>query len=146
MQFLKSILEKKHRFCCRSNASLNPTCSSICSYYVTVFCFFCLLLFLFYVFFAIDYCYCLFFFFFEILRSTSQKRTSAFILLIDEFISSIHLISQIACFLIEIFIGYFASPRPTLGHYQGDILTHLMLITAFYQFRPDDRLVTGLGP
>ena len=49
MQFLKSILEKKHRFCCRSNASLNPTCSSICSYYVTVFCFFCLLLFLFYV-------------------------------------------------------------------------------------------------
>ena len=98
------------------------------------------------VFFAIDYCYCLFFFFFEILRSTSQKRTSAFILLIDEFISSIHLISQIACFLIEIFIGYFASPRPTLGHYQGDILTHLMLITAFCQFRPDDRLVTGLGP
>ena len=42
MQFLKSILEKKYRFCCRSNASLNPTCS-ICSYYVTVF-FFCFVL------------------------------------------------------------------------------------------------------
>ena len=33
-----------------------------------------------------------------------------------------------------------AAPRPTLGHYRGDSLTHPMLITAFYIFDPK---VTG---
>ena len=35
---------------------------------------------------------------------------------------------------------YLATPRPTLGHYQGDSLTHPMLITAFCIF---DLGVTG---
>ena len=30
---------------------------------------------------------------------------------------------------------YSAVPWPILGHYQGDSLTHLVLITAFLQFR-----------
>ena len=44
---------------------------------------------------------------------------------------------------------YLAAPRPTLGHYRGDSLTHPMLITAFfYIFGPKvtGSLVTGLGP
>ena len=32
---------------------------------------------------------------------------------------------------------YLAAPRPTLGHYRGDSLTHPMLITAFLHFRPE---------
>ena len=33
---------------------------------------------------------------------------------------------------------YLAAPRPTLGHYRGDSLTHPMLITAFFlHFRPE---------
>ena len=36
--------------------------------------------------------------------------------------------------------SYLAAPQPTLGHYRGDILTHPMLITAFYIF---DSKVTG---
>ena len=30
-------------------------------------------------------------------------------------------------------VDYLAAPRPTLGHYQGERLIHLMLITAFGQ-------------
>ena len=43
---------------------------------------------------------------------------------------------------------YLAVPRPTLGHYRGDSLTHPMLITAFYMFDPKvtESLVTRLGP
>ena len=44
---------------------------------------------------------------------------------------------------------YLAAPRPTLGHYQGDSLTHPMLITAFfYIFGPEvtGSLVARLGP
>ena len=43
---------------------------------------------------------------------------------------------------------YLAAPRPTLGHYRGDSLTHPMLITAFfYIFDPvTGSLVTRLGP
>ena len=43
---------------------------------------------------------------------------------------------------------YLAAPWPTLGHYQGDSLTHLMLITAFYIFDPKvtGSLVARLGP
>ena len=42
---------------------------------------------------------------------------------------------------------YLAALRPTLGRYQGDSLTHLMLITTFLQFRPKDTesFVTKLG-
>ena len=36
------------------------------------------------------------------------------------------------------FICYLASPRPTLGHYRGDSVTHPMLITAFTYFYPND--------
>ena len=32
---------------------------------------------------------------------------------------------------------YLAAPRPTLGHYWGDSLIHLMLITTFLQFWPE---------
>ena len=34
------------------------------------------------------------------------------------------------------FYYYLALPRPTLGHYRGDSLTHPMLITEFYNFGP----------
>ena len=33
---------------------------------------------------------------------------------------------------------YLAAPRPTLGHFRGDSLTHLMLITVFLHFWPED--------
>ena len=32
---------------------------------------------------------------------------------------------------------YLAAPRPTLGHYQGGSLTHLMLITSILHIRPE---------
>ena len=32
---------------------------------------------------------------------------------------------------------HLAVPRLTLGHYGGDSLTHLMLITVFLQFQPE---------
>ena len=32
---------------------------------------------------------------------------------------------------------YLAAPRPTLGHYRGDSLTHPILITAFLHIRPE---------
>ena len=35
------------------------------------------------------------------------------------------------------FIFCFSAPLPTLGDYQGDNLTHLMLITAFYLIQPE---------
>ena len=35
---------------------------------------------------------------------------------------------------------YLAVPRPTLGHYREDSLTHPMLITAFLHFRPEGHL------
>ena len=43
---------------------------------------------------------------------------------------------------------YLAAPRPTLGHYRGESLTHPMLITAFYIFDPKvtGSLVTRLVP
>ena len=38
----------------------------------------------------------------------------------------------------SIFFNYYlAAPRPTLGYSQGGSLTNLMLITAFYPFRPE---------
>ena len=40
-----------------------------------------------------------------------------------------------ACFY---FNCYLASPRPTLGHYQGGSLTHLMLITCVLHIGPED--------
>ena len=51
-------------------------------------------------------------------------------------------------YIIYIFNCYLAAPRPTLGHYRGDSLTHLMLITAFYIFDPKvtRSLVARLGP
>ena len=51
------------------------------------------------------------------------------------------------CFFF-FFNCYLAVPRPTLGHYRGDSLTHPMLITAFYMFDPKvtESLVTRLGP
>ena len=41
--------------------------------------------------------------------------------------------------LLFIFFNcYLAAPRPTLGHYQGDSLTHPMLIIAFFlHFQPE---------
>ena len=44
---------------------------------------------------------------------------------------------------------YLAAPRPTLGHYRGDSLTHPMLITAFFYIfdtKVTGSLVTRLGP
>ena len=43
---------------------------------------------------------------------------------------------------------YLAAPRPTLGHYRGDSLTHPMLITAYYIFDSGvtGSLVARLGP
>ena len=44
---------------------------------------------------------------------------------------------------------YLAAPRPTLGHYRGDSLTHPMLITAFFyifDLKVTGSLVTRLGP
>ena len=32
---------------------------------------------------------------------------------------------------------YLADLQPTLGHFQGDMLTNLMLITVLYWFQPD---------
>ena len=38
---------------------------------------------------------------------------------------------------------YLAVQRPTLGHSQGDSLTNLMLITAFFnEFRPESLVTT----
>ena len=37
---------------------------------------------------------------------------------------------------IHIFNCYLAAPRPTLGHYWGGSLTHLMLITCVLHMRP----------
>ena len=52
------------------------------------------------------------------------------------------------CIYIYIFNCYLADPRPTLGHYQGDSLTHPMLITAYYIFNPKvtGSLIARLGP
>ena len=43
---------------------------------------------------------------------------------------------------------FFEAPQPTLGRYQGDSLTHLVLITAFLQFQPKGHweVRTRLGP
>ena len=40
-------------------------------------------------------------------------------------------------FIIIIVIKLFGRSRPTFGHYQGDNLTHTMLITAFLHIRPE---------
>ena len=37
----------------------------------------------------------------------------------------------------QFFNCYLAASQPTLGHYQGDSLTNLMLITALQPFRPE---------
>ena len=37
------------------------------------------------------------------------------------------------------FICYLAVPRPTLGHFRGDSLTHRMLITGLFKFRLQGR-------
>ena len=63
-------------------------------------------------------------------------------------------VSLLSCgdvFVVHVFFFfncYLAAPRPTLGHYRGDSLTHPMLITAFYIFDPrvTGSLVTRLGP
>ena len=39
--------------------------------------------------------------------------------------------------VIIFFNWYLATPRPTLGHYQGGSPFHSMLVTAFLQFRPE---------
>ena len=64
-----------------------------------------------------------------------------------------HFFDKIWLFLHELMSSFFfncylAAPRPTLGHYRGDSLTHPMLITAFYIFDPKvtGSLVTRLGP
>ena len=46
------------------------------------------------------------------------------------------------------FNRYLAAPQPTLGHYRGDSLTHLMLVTVFYIFDPKvtRNLITRFGP
>ena len=56
--------------------------------------------------------------------------------------------SENAKIAIFFFNCYLAAPRPTLGHYRGDSLTHPMLITAFYIFDPrvTGSLVARLGP
>ena len=36
-----------------------------------------------------------------------------------------------------LFNCYLAAPRPTMGNFWGDSLTHPMLITAFLNFRPE---------
>ena len=51
-----------------------------------------------------------------------------------------HLFSSVPIVDFEkviLFNCYFAVPRPTLGHYRGDSLTHAMLITAFLHIRPE---------
>ena len=37
---------------------------------------------------------------------------------------------------LDFFIHYLDAPQPTLGHYLGDSLTHLIIITAFDRFWP----------
>ena len=50
--------------------------------------------------------------------------------------------------LIFLLTRYLASPRPTVGHYQGGSLTNPMLITSYLQFDPKvtGSLVTRLDP
>ena len=57
-------------------------------------------------------------------------------------VTTFHLFSFIFCNC------YLAAPRPTLAHYQGDSLTHSMLITVFYIFDPKVTgcLIMRLGP
>ena len=49
---------------------------------------------------------------------------------------------------VYFFNQFFGCPWPTLGHYGEDNLTHLMLITALFNFDPrvTGSLVTRLGP
>ena len=57
--------------------------------------------------------------------------------------------SSLCSFWFHFFFNcYLAAPRPNLGHYRGDSLTHPMLITAFYNFDPKvtGSLVARLGP
>ena len=62
-------------------------------------------------------------------------------------------------FILDLWLGifffffncYLAAPRPTLGHYRGDSLTHPILITAFLHIRPEGHReprseVGSLGP
>ena len=44
---------------------------------------------------------------------------------------------MVNCSGLSSFNCYLAAQQPTLGHYQGDSLTHPMLITAFLQFQPE---------
>ena len=58
-------------------------------------------------------------------------------------------LAPIGCkYLTGFFNWYLAAPRPTLGHYRGDSLTHPMLIIASYIFDPKvtGSLVTRLDP
>ena len=44
---------------------------------------------------------------------------------------------MVNCSGLSSFNCYLAAQQPTFGHYQGDSLTHPMLITAFLQFQPE---------
>ena len=59
------------------------------------------------------------------------------------------LLKHLRILFVNIFFNcYLAAPRPTLGHYRGDSLTHPMLITAYYIFDSGvtGSLVARLGP
>ena len=48
------------------------------------------------------------------------------------------MIPRLMIFICFIFLNFcLSAPRPTLGHYQGDSLTHPVLTTAFQQFQPE---------
>ena len=40
-------------------------------------------------------------------------------------------------FLIDFYLYYLRAPRPTMGHWRGDSLTHPILIAALYQVWPE---------
>ena len=122
------MLEKKYRFCCRRKALLNPLNCSICSYYVTVMFLFSscfvvlcfvlsLLLFITVVFFS------------RYWEVRHKNVRPAFILWIDEFISSIHVISQIAYFLIHFFHPVFRFPTANFGPLSRGHPHYPMLVT-----------------
>ena len=52
-------------------------------------------------------------------------------------ISMCHVLTNCIYVKFYFFNCYLAAPRPTLGHFWGDNLTHPMLITAFLHFRAE---------
>ena len=71
-------------------------------------------------------------------KSVSQSKTEkVFFLLMLKTISMCHVLTNCIYVKFYFFNCYLAAPRPTLGHFWGDNLTHPMLITAFLHFRAE---------